>query len=269
MSGAAGAEKLEPAMPEVMEPGPPATVPTVDVATMGEVDRLAVEEFGISVPQMMEQAGSHLAEVVRAELGGELRGRSVVVAAGPGNNGGGGLAAARHLINRGALVRIVLARPALQLAGVGRAQLATLLAMGASCYVVTYDLGDSELEETLAGADAIIDAILGYNIRGAPRGGEERLVDAIVRSGRPVVSLDVPTGVDPETGATQGAAVMATATMSLGLPKPGLLAADARRHVGRLYLADIGLPAALYARLGLDVGPMFSRTRIIGIDPVP
>ena len=105
------------------------SVPVVDAATMAEVDRLATEDFGSSVPQMMGQAGSHLAEVVRLELGGDHRDRSIVVAVGPGNNDGGGLAAARHLLNRGAQVQVVLATPALRLSEAARHQLATLLAM--------------------------------------------------------------------------------------------------------------------------------------------
>lgn len=76
---------------------------------MADVDRLAIETYGITLLQMMEQAGSHLAEVVRREMGGDLVGRRVVVAVGPGNNGGGGLVAARHLANRGAIVRVILA----------------------------------------------------------------------------------------------------------------------------------------------------------------
>jgi NAD(P)H-hydrate epimerase len=75
---------------------------------MAEVDRLATDEFGIDILQMMDQAGSHLTELVRAELGGDLQGNRVIVAVGPGNNGGGGLAAARHLANRGASVRVIL-----------------------------------------------------------------------------------------------------------------------------------------------------------------
>lgn len=242
-------------------------VPSVDAATMTEVDRLAIEEFGVTLLQMMEQAGSHLAEVVRQELGGDLRGRSVVVAAGPGNNGAGGLAAARHLINRGASVRVVLARPALRMTSAVRHQLATLLAMRATCCVATYDLSDEELDAALALADMVVDAILGYNIHGEPRGEEERLVGFIARSGRPVVSLDIPTGVDPDSGTAEGAVIPATATMTLALPKLGLLAAAAAGRTGRLYLADIGLPAALYARLGLDVGPLFATSRIIELDP--
>jgi len=237
--------------------------PCVSAAEMAEVDRLAVEEFGITLLQMMEQAGSHLAEVVRHELGGSLEDRSVVVAAGPGNNGGGGLAAARHLMNRGAAVRVVLARPALKMTEAGRHQLASLLAMGAMCCVVTYDLADAELESALEDADVIVDALLGYNILGAPQGEVERLVGFIRGAGRPVVSLDIPTGIDPDTGTSAGTAILPTATMTLGLPKPGLVAAAAAGRVGRLYLADIGLPAALYDRVGLDSGRLFATSRII------
>ena len=242
-------------------------VPVADAATMTEVDRLAIEEYGITVLQMMEQAGSHLAEVVRLEAGGDLRGRSIVVAVGPGNNGGGGLAAARHLINRGAAVRVVLARPALRMTQAGRHQLATLIAMGTMCCVVTYDLSDKELEQALADADVVVDALLGYNSHGAPRGEVARFVELIVRSRRPVVSLDVPTGVDPDSGEAAASAISAAATMTLALPKPGLVMGEGAIRAGRLYLGDIGLPQALYARMGLNVGPLFAAARIIKLDP--
>ena len=127
------------------------TIPPLSAAQMAEVDRLAVEEYGIDLLQMMEQAGSHLAEVVRIELGGSLDGRSVVVAAGPGNNGGGGLTAARHLANRGADVRVVLARGPAQ-----RGQLESRLRPRRLALTVTTRSGDEArapivvLETTLA-----------------------------------------------------------------------------------------------------------------------
>jgi len=241
-------------------------VPAVDAATMTELDRLAIDEAGISLPQMMEQAGSHLAEVARRELGGDLRDRSIVVAVGPGNNGGGGLVAARHLMNRGANVRVVLARPALRMTEAGRHQLATLISMGVSCCVATYDLMDEELERALARADLVLDAILGYSARGAPRGEFERLVGFIDRSRRPVLSLDVPTDVDPDSGQASGAAVCAMATLTLALPKSGLLTVAGAERTGRLYLGDLGLPSSLYARLGIDVGPLFATGRILLLD---
>jgi len=233
---------------------------------MAEVDRRAIDTYGITLLQMMEQAGSHLADVVRREVGGDLAGRSIVVAIGPGNNGGGGLVAARHLVNRGANVRVVLARPALRMTEGGRHQLATLLAMGTSCCVATYDLSDEELESALAAADVVVDAILGYNVRGAPQDEVERLIGFVLRSDRPVVSLDVPSGMDPDSGEAPGLAVAAVATLTLALPKPGLMAGPGAERAGRLYLGDLGLPAALYASLGIDVGPLFSADRIITLD---
>ncbi len=241
-------------------------VASVTGAQMAEVDRLAIEAYGITLLQMMEQAGSHLAEVVRLELGGSLIDRSIVVAVGPGSNGGGGLVAARHLANRGARVRVVLAQPALRMAEAARHQLATLLAMDVSCCVATYDLSDEELKAAFARADLVVDAILGYSLRGAPRGEAERLIGFVVRSGRPVVSLDIPSGMDPDTGCAAGAVVSATATLTLALPKLGLLGEAGAAHTGRLYLGDLGLPAALYASLGLDVGKPFAADRIVTLD---
>lgn len=240
--------------------------PEVTAAQMAEVDRLAVGPFGISLLQMMEQAGSHLAELVRLELGGDLRSRRVVVAAGPGNNGGGGLAAARHLANRGADVHVVLARPVARLTEAGRQQLASLLAMGVDCCVLTYDLSDDELRADLAAADALIDAILGYSLDGAPRDEIGRLIAFVSGAGRPTVSLDVPSGMDPDTGFAPGDAVAATATLALGLPKAGLLTEAGRALAGRVYVGDIGLPAGLFARIGIDVGTPFAAASVRPLD---
>lgn len=239
------------------------SLPSVSAAQMAQVDALAIDEFGIDLLQMMEQAGSHLAELVRAEVGADLRGRRVVVAVGPGNNGSGGLAAARHLANRGASVRVILARPVNRLSDAGRHQLATLLQMAVDCCVAIYDVPDDELDREFSSADAVVDAILGYRAAGAPHDGVLWLVDRVARASAPVISLDLPSGVDADTGQAPGAAVMATATLTLALPKPGLFRAAGRERAGRVYLGDIGLPAALYRRLGLEVGAPFAAGRII------
>jgi NAD(P)H-hydrate epimerase len=232
---------------------------------MAQVDGLAVEEFGIDLLQMMEQAGSHLAELIRAELGGDLRGRRVVIAVGPGNNGGGGLVAARHLVNRGASVRVILARPVNRLSEAGRHHLATLLQMSVDCCVAIYDVPDDELDREFATADAVIDALLGYRGSG-PRDGVLWLLERVARASVPVISLDLPSGVDADTGETTGSAVNATATLTLALPKPGLFRAQGLERAGRVYLGDIGIPAALYRRLGLDVGAPFAAGRIIRLE---
>jgi NAD(P)H-hydrate epimerase len=246
--------------------GRASSIPTVTAAEMAEVDGLAVDEFGIDILQMMEQAGSHLAELVRAELGGDLRGRRVVVAVGPGNNGGGGLAAARHLANRGASVRVILARPVNRLSDAGRHQLATLIQMSVECCVAIYDVPDDELDREFASADAVVDAILGYRASGPPHDGVLWLVDRVARASAPVISLDLPSGVDADSGEAAGAAVTATATLTLALPKPGLFHAQGLERAGRVYLGDIGIPAALYRRLGLEPGLPFAGGPIIRLE---
>jgi NAD(P)H-hydrate epimerase len=251
--------KIEPALPVIDA----SSVPAVSAATMAEVDRLAVDDFGVDILQMMEQAGSHLAELVRRELGGDLRGRRVIVAVGPGNNGGGGLAAARHLANRGASVRVVLARPVGRLSAPARHQIATLLQMAVECRVAIYDVSEAELDEELATADVAIDAILGYRAAGEPHGEAGLLVGRLAAAKAPVISLDLPSGSDPDSGEASGIAVHASATLTLALPKRGLLGVPGREHAGRTYLADIGLPAALYGRLGIHPGIPFAKGRIV------
>jgi NAD(P)H-hydrate epimerase len=242
------------------------TVPAVSATQMAEVDRLATDVYGINLLQMMEQAGSHLASVAAQEAGGDLRERSILVAVGPGNNGGGGLAAARHLANRGARVRVILARPARRLSEAGRHQLATLLEMGVSCCMAVYDITDAEIDEELARADLVIDAVLGYRGRGAPHDEVATLIDRIKVAQDRILSLDLPSGMDPDSGEAPPGAVSSRATMTLALPKSGLLTEAGRTRSGRLYLADIGLPAALYARMDLTVDAPFSAGRIVRLE---
>lgn len=245
---------------------PASSIATVTAGQMAVVDRLAVDEFGIDILQMTEQAGFHLAELVRAELGGQLRARRVVVAVGSGNNGAGGLVAARHLSNHGAVVRVLLARPVNRLTEAGRHQLATLLQMSIDCSVAIYDVPADELEREFSSADAIVDAVLGYGGAGAPRDGALCLVEFIGRTSAPVISLDLPSGLDPDTGEAPGAAVTATATLTLALPKPGLFCGAGRVRAGRVHLADIGLPAALFRRLGVDAGMPFAPGPIVRLE---
>lgn len=232
---------------------------------MAEVDRLAVEHFGIRVAQMMELAGLHLADVVRAQLGGDLTGRRIVVTAGPGKNGGGGLVAARHLANRGASVLAVLAAPVNRLDETARHQVATLLEMAIPCRVASYDVTSDEFEREVADADAVVDAVLGYGAAGPPRAGVRWLVERIAGAAVPVVSLDLPSGIDAE-GEAAGDAVTATATLTLALPKHGLFSDRGRRGAGQVLLADIGIPAALYRRMGLEVGTPFAFGPIVRLE---
>ena len=111
----------------------------------------------------------------------------------------------------------------------------------------------------------IVDGIIGYSLQGAPRGAAGAMVRWANATPAPVLALDVPSGIDTTTGQVHDPAVTATATMTLALPKIGLLAPAVAPQVGELYLADISVPPALYARppLNLQVGPLFATGEII------
>jgi NAD(P)H-hydrate epimerase len=138
--------------------------------------------------------------------------------------------------------------------------------MSVDCCVAIYDVPDEELDREFATADAVIDALLGYRGSGPPHDGVLWLIERVARASVPVISLDLPSGVDADTGETDGPAVNATATLTLALPKAGLFRAAGPSRAGRVYLGDIGLPAALYGRLGLDVGAPFARGRIVRLE---
>ncbi|MDJ0336104.1 NAD(P)H-hydrate epimerase [Salinibacterium sp. G-O1] len=215
-------------------------VPAITTEQMREVDRVAVEEVGPNLHQMMENAGRNLASLCVELLGERWPAAPIVVLAGTGGNGGGGICAARHLANHGANVTVVVSDPS-RLTGVPADQLALYRATDGRLAGIR-DLGTLD-------AELVVDAVLGYSLGGAPHGAAAELITwASGRTG-PVVSLDVPSGVDSTTGATPGVAVRATHTMTLALPKTGL-DVDA---VGELWLADIGIPREVYRRVGIDL----------------
>jgi NAD(P)H-hydrate epimerase len=237
-------------------------IPTVTVDQMREVDRLMVEEVGIVLLQMMENAGRALAEQARRLLGGDLRGQRVVVLAGRGGNGGGGLAAARRLSIWGADVSVLLGEAPDTLQGVPAQQLAIL---GRLAVPVRGPEVASQGESVLRGADLLVDALIGYSLRGAPREPIASLIRAANMSGARILALDLPSGLNGDSGEAYDPTVRATATLTLALPKAGLVQPAARAWVGDLYLADISVPEVVYRRLGLSVGPIFAQSDIVGV----
>ena len=215
-------------------------IPAVTAEQMREVDRAMVEDYGIALIQMMENAGRALARLAAERYDP----RHVVVLAGSGGNGGGGLVAARHLHNWGRRVEVVLAKEAAAFSGVPALQLSILDKMG-----VTQDP-----ESISAAAGLIIDALIGYSLTGDPTGRTAELIDAANTHPAPVLSLDAPSGLDASTGRIGRPCVRADSTMTLALPKTGLSGSPV---VGDLYLADIAVPPELYRRMGLDVGVPF------------
>jgi NAD(P)H-hydrate epimerase len=232
------------------------TVPSVDEAQMREVDRIAMEDFNLGILQMMENAGRNLARqafrFINENQSPDQR-KKVLVIAGSGGNGGGGICAARHLHNHGVEVFLILSSTPDQITGAAQTQLSILNSAG-----LTPKTKEDALE-TIAKVDLVLDAIIGYTLKGAPRGNAKALIEAINQSDTPVISLDLPSGLDTSSGETPGVCVNASQTMSLALPKPGL----ANSICGDLYLADIGIPPEVYRPLGLMVEPFFTSHYIL------
>ncbi|MGC8488120.1 MAG: NAD(P)H-hydrate epimerase [Clostridia bacterium] len=236
-------------------------VPCVSAAEMTEVDRVMTDDYGIGLPLMMENAGAALASLARRmrEAQRERTG-PILILAGRGGNGGGGLVAARRLSGSGWPIRVILA--AEDLAETTRMQRGVLNRMGVAVTTAT-PTGLSHILEQAQRASLVIDALVGYGLRGPLVGLTAELAALASRAGTPVLALDVPSGLDPTAGFPTGPVVRATATLTLALPKAGLITPEARPFVGRLYLADIGVPGAVYDRIGLTVGDIFRGHRVI------
>lgn len=234
------------------------SLPALSTDQMREVDRLMIQEYHIELLQMMENAGRNLALLAKRMLDGDVADRPVVVLAGRGNNGGGGLVAARHLLNWGAWVQLLLTHRPEEYRGVPAHQLSILQAMDAP-------LAWAEEGWELPPADLIIDGVIGYGLRGDPTGAAANLIALANSSVAPILSLDAPSGLDTATGHCYSPHIVAATTMTLALPKAGLLTSAAQSIVGQLYLADISVPQALYERLGLDVPPIFAADTILAI----
>ncbi len=223
---------------------------------MREVDRIAISETGPNLFQMMENAGRSTAEVSMHWLREHPTDGPVVVLAGTGGNGGGVICAARHLANRGVDVDLVLSDES-RLSEVPRAQLD----------IYRFTPGRiSDLTELNGVAPAlVIDGVIGYSLHGAARGRALALIEWSLRTEAEVLSLDVPSGIDATTGGSDGAYVLPALTLTLALPKTGL-----GPGAGDLFLADLGIPASVYAMVGIEVpDELFAGSFLVPISPMP
>lgn len=232
------------------------SVPHLTTRQMIEVDRAMIEDFNISLIQMMENAGRGLARLAVHEfLAGSPEDKKVLVLAGRGGNGGGAMVAARRLHSWGADVEVALTRPADSFEGIPGHQLSIIQRMGLPIHDQSFSVGVSEL---------IIDGVIGYSLKGSPTGRAAKLIQFANESSAAVLSLDTPSGIDTATGKAFDPTVAATATFTLALPKAGLFAAETSRLVGELYLGDISVPPSLYTALGLSVSPrLFAESDIV------
>jgi len=211
-------------------------------AQMREIDRRAIQEYGIPSLLLMENAGRAVA-VRASEVLREGSGRRVVVLCGKGNNGGDGFVAARHLQTRAYSVSCLLAGNFDELRGDARINLDLALKFGIP--VRPFTEWSADLDDELRPADLVIDALLGTGSQGEPRGAIGAAIGALSAAGLPTLAVDIPSGLDADTGQVAQSHVRADETVTFGLPKIGLAIYPGRAAAGRITVADISLPLPL------------------------
>lgn len=214
----------------------------VDADVMRKIDACAINKIGMPGLLLMENAAVAVADSA-CEFLGSCRNKNIVILAGKGNNGGDGTGAARWLSNRGASVRVLLTGNISQVSGDAAAELDFFLKGGGCVEEITdasYDFVQS-LKET----DLIIDALSGTGFKGELSPLFKKVCAAINSAKAPVLAVDIPTGVEAGSGRVAEAAVKADITVTMVLPKTGLLLYPGVEHTGKLIVADIGMPAAL------------------------
>jgi NAD(P)H-hydrate epimerase len=243
---------------------PALPVPALSADQMSRVDRIMVDDFGVTVLQLMEVAGRAVAAWARERfLGGDARGKTVLVLAGSGGNGGDGMVAARFLHSWGGHPAVWLSHEAANLQGAAAHQLRSLRTLGLSIHPPAEPGRDGP--GALPDADLIVDALLGFGLSGAPTGPAARLIAEANAHSAPVLAVDLPSGLDARTGDPYDPCIRADATLTLALPKIGLLAPAARSVIGELAMADIGIPAEAYDRIGVHVEPLFGERSIVRV----
>ncbi len=231
------------------------TVPSATAAQMSRVDEIMMDELGVDILQLMEAAGLAVAEAARRLLGGDVAGKRVLLLAGSGGNGGDGLVAARHLLCWGATPRVVLSKPIDTLGRAAERQARAAHAVGVPLRAFADTVPDD-----FAGHDLIVDGMLGFSGHGDPSGAIGEMIRIANDLPTPVLAIDLPSGLDADTGTVGDPAIQADLTLALVLPKRGFLAESGRRHCGAIEVASIGVPPAVLMRAGIETPPdLFAR----------
>lgn len=231
------------------------TVPAVTREQMIEVDRIAVEETGPNLYQMMENAGRNLALNIIELSKKRSLGKKVLIFAGTGGNGGGGICAARHLLNHDYNPVVILSDEK-KMQVVPSYQLGIFEKAGGQIIPI------EKVNEV--NPDIIVDAIIGYSLISTPRGIVLEMIDFIYKNNTSTISLDIPTRLLATTGENLGEFVKPDKTITLALPKTGLHP----EKCGEIILADIGIPATVFNKAGINYSSPFRGTFYINIEPV-
>jgi len=223
-------------------------IPYVSRKQIAKLDQLMVRHFKIPIIMMMEHAGYRMAEFVRKTF---PKKRRVLICCGKGNNGGDGIAAARHLLNFGYQPTLFLItnqlkhEPKMHLRIVKTLNIPLITSL-------------KQLQRELNKTDIVYDCLIGYNLKGVPRGKFTNAITSINNVKKPIIACDVPSGVDTDKGITQDSYIRASHILFLSLPKQGCKRLNAKK-----YVADIGVPKALYPKINVKAGNYFKKQPIV------
>ena len=212
------------------------------------IDRYAIEQIGVPGLVLMENAGRQCADAIHQFLGDQSIDDSVAVVCGGGNNGGDGYVLARHLVLRGLSVTVFLTKPADDIEGDARVNLDILHQLDADVRDVSAEDRLNNLADQLKPFGCVVDAVGGTGLKGALRGSARTAAEQINAAGHPVVAVDIPTGLDCDTGQAEGVAVHAELTVTMVARKRGFDAQASTEFTGLVAVVDIGVPPELVAR---------------------
>jgi len=215
---------------------------------MRAIDTECIESLGIAGLKLMENAGVGTVRFIEHELG-PFKGKTVTVVCGKGNNGGDGFVIARELKRRGAMVSVYVAGHRDDVGGDARANLDRY------GYEHAVELSDGrsigDFVSRMAKSDLVVDAVFGTGFSGVPRGLSGTVIGQMNVCGRPVLAVDVPSGLNATTGEAEGECVRAEWTCTMALPKRGFYVRDGRDNVGAVHVVDIGVPDGAVEKIGV------------------
>lgn len=253
--------------------GAPAGV-TIDRTAAREIDRLAAERYGLRSIVLMENAAREVA-LAALDMTAQAEPARVLIVCGPGNNGGDGLGAARHLHNAGAVVSLLVPAGPMRPGSDGAEQHGIVRAMGLGAWSLGGGAPAEAAEraaEALGGVGLVVDAMFGTGLDrplSEPWSTLAGWINQKRRSGTLVLAVDVPSGLDCDTGRAMGTAVRADVTVTFCAPRPGFLELGAQAYVGEVVVGDIGVPRELIEELGVPVRPLAAADDDAGPDEPP
>ena len=238
----------------------------LDTKQFSNIDSLMVKNYYVSIAQLMECAGLATAELARSFIN-DFRIKkdtaSVSIFVGKGNNGGDALVAASHLYNWGINIKVYLCHNVLEHKPLCIKHIKRLKSSGVyikELKATKYMLSDKFISDS----DLIIDGLLGFGFRGDIKEPLNQIITQLNSFNPPILSIDTPSGLNTSTGKTS-TCIKADTTISFACPKRGFLDKNTQENIGRLLIADIGVPHALYKRLRIKQYPKFYSSKFIEV----